>query len=186
MRNQSLNGVLLRLWRPELNGLPVAAPGLPFRAAWLFGQALVLLALAALVLNRKGRLTTPEREWTAFSLIVLLMPLVQPYAWEHHFAQAIMIVPVAVHLVSRHQLGWVASLVLGAVFAVYLLLEYPAFVVANAAAPSALKASLGLQLAASITAIAAILTAVLLASSGGRFANMRLVHLARFMRIQHR
>jgi hypothetical protein len=184
VRNQSLNGILLRVWRPELNGLPIVSPGLPFRAAWLVAQALVVAGLVAVV--RKGRLATPEREWTEFSIIVLLLPLVQPYAWEHHFAQAIMIVPVVVHLVSRHRLGRIASLALGAVFICYLLFEYPGFLAANAAAPAALKASLWLQLAASVTTIVAILSAVLLASAGRRVADMRLLHLARFMRVQHR
>jgi hypothetical protein len=36
--NQSLNGVLLRALHPGLNGLPIASPGVAFRAVWLVGQ----------------------------------------------------------------------------------------------------------------------------------------------------
>ena len=163
VRNQSLNGVLLRAWRPELNGLPIAPPGLPFRVVWLVAQGLAVAGVIAVVARRI--LASPLREWAEFSTIVLAAPLVQPYAWEHHFAQAIMIVPVAVCLASRHLLGLVATLALSAVFIFDLLLEYPGFIAANSVEPAVLKASPELQLAASVTTLAVILAALLLTTA---------------------
>jgi hypothetical protein len=184
VRNQSLNGVLLRAWHPELNGLPIAAPGLAFRGAWLLAQGLVAAALVAVVARRA--LPSPVREWTEFSIIVLVVPLIQPYAWEHHFAQAIIVVPVAVYLASRLLLGIRATLALAGVFAAALFLGHPGFTVANGVQPAVLKGSLGLQLAASVLTIAVLLAGFLLATAGGRGEGGRLLNLPRFMRIQHR
>jgi hypothetical protein len=164
VRNQSLNGVLLRAWRPEVNGLPIAPQGLPFRIAWLISQGLVLAGVVAVVARRA--LASPIREWTELSIIVLVAPLLQPYAWEHHFAQALMIVPVTVCLASRRALGLMATLALGVVFALDLLLTYPGYLAAIAVAPGVLRTSPALQLGASITSLAVILTALLLATAG--------------------
>ena len=161
--NQSLNGVILRAWRPDLNGLPIVSPGLPFRAVWLAAQLAVVAVLVWLV-ARPGR-RNAEREWIEYSCLLLLLPLVSPFAWDHHFAQATLALPVAVFLISRHRLGFWAGGALALVFLADVFLAYPGFQAALAVSPSTLKASLSLQLAASVTALAAISSALLLMRS---------------------
>jgi hypothetical protein len=161
--NQSLNGVLLRITHADFSGLPIPSTGTGFRLLWLVGQAALVLALAAIV--RRGRLAGPERLWMEFACIVLLLPVVQPFAWEHHFAQAILAVPVAVHLASRHRLGLVAAAVLAATFAADLLLAYPGFVAAVGAGSVRLGSSPALQVAASATTIAVAAAAIAMATS---------------------
>jgi hypothetical protein len=161
--NQSLNGVLLRLTHADFSGLPIPSTGAGFRVLWLAAQAAVIIAIAVVV--RRGRLAGPERLWTEYACIVLLLPLVQPFAWEHHFAQAILVVPVAVHLASRGRLGLVAAVVLAAAFAADLLLAYPGFVAAAAAGPAGLANSPALQVAASVTTIAVVAAAMALATA---------------------
>jgi alpha-1,2-mannosyltransferase len=161
--NQSLNGVLLRALHPDLNGLPIASLGVGFRTVWLVTQLLVLGVLAAFV--TRGGSKTPEREWIEVSCLLLLLPLVSPFAWDHHFAQATLAVPVAVFLVSRHRLAFWAGAALALAFFADLYLAYPGAQAALAASPSTLKASPFLQLAASVTTVAAISSALLLMRS---------------------
>ena len=161
--NQSLNGVLLRALHPDLNGLPIASLGVGFRTVWVVGQLLVLGVLAAFV--TRGGSKTPEREWIEVSCLLLLLPLVSPFAWDHHFAQATLAVPVAVFLVSRHRLAFWAGAALALAFFADLYLAYPGAQAALAASPSTLKASPFLQLAASVTTVAAISSALLLMRS---------------------
>jgi hypothetical protein len=158
--NQSLNGVILRAWRPDLNGLPIASPGLPFRGVWLAAQLAVVAVLAWQVTRRGPR--DAEREWIEYSCLLLLLPLLSPIAWDHHFAQATLAVPVAVFLVSRHRLGFWAGAAVALVFLADLYLAYPGFQAALAASPATLKASPFLQLAASVTTVAVILSALIL------------------------
>jgi cell division protein FtsW (lipid II flippase) len=158
--NQSLNGVILRAWRPDLNGLPISSPGLPFRGVWLVAQLAVVGVLAWHV-TRRGR-RDAEREWLEYSCLLLLLPLVSPIAWDHHFAQATLALPVAVFLVSRHRLGFWAGAALALLFLADIYLAYPGFQAALAASPATLKASPLLQLAASVTTIAVTFSALIL------------------------
>ncbi|HXA42853.1 MAG TPA: glycosyltransferase family 87 protein, partial [Candidatus Solibacter sp.] len=163
VRNQSLNGVLLRAWHPELNGLPIAPLGLGVRAAWMVLQGLVLAAVAVVVSGR--RLEGPVREWAELSTILLLVPLLQPYAWEHHWAQALMAAPVGVFLASRGLLSLRASCALAAIYLADIVFGYQGFVAANSVAPSVLQAAPALQLAASATTITVIAAAALLTTA---------------------
>src|SRR5258708_3552543 len=145
VRNQSLNGLLLPAWHPAWNGLPIAPLGAGVRAAWLVLQGTVVAAAAVAV--SRGRLAGPVREWAELSTVLLLTPLVQPYAWEHHWAQALMVVPVAVCLASRRLLSVKVTIALAAIYALDGLFEYHGYVAANSADPSVLAHSLGLPLA---------------------------------------
>jgi cell division protein FtsW (lipid II flippase) len=152
--------VILRAWRPDLNGLPISSPGLPFRGVWLVAQLAVVGVLAWHV-TRRGR-RDAEREWLEYSCLLLLLPLVSPIAWDHHFAQATLALPVAVFLVSRHRLGFWAGAALALLFLADIYLAYPGFQAALAASPATLKASPLLQLAASVTTIAVTFSALIL------------------------
>ena len=163
MLNQSLNGVLLRITHADFSGPSDPATGAGFRALWLVAQAAVVGAMVAIV--RRGRLAGPERLWTEYACIVLLLPLLQPFAWEHHFAQAILVVPVAAYLVSRHRVGPVAAAILITAFSADALLSYPGFVIALNAGPAQLANSAVLQVAASVTTIVVVSAAAALASA---------------------
>ena len=85
--NQSINGVLLRAWNPAYSGQPI--PPLP---PWLtivwYTLALALLGVVFLLVTRL-RLSESMRGWVEFSIILLALPLVQPFAWFHHHAAAV-------------------------------------------------------------------------------------------------
>jgi alpha-1,2-mannosyltransferase len=161
--NQSLNGVLLRLVRPDLSGLPIDSPGTGFQVAWLLG--LGLLAVALIWGVRRIRLPEDERAWTEFGVIILVLPLFQPFAWPHHFAQAALVVPVAVRLVARRHLGRVTAVLLGLITAIYVFAEYPGFRYAGDVGSAAMKGAPLAQLAASVTFLFVLaVSAILIAS----------------------
>ncbi len=128
--NQSLNGFLLRLWRPELSGLPIPSPGIKYRLVWGAGQ-IALVALATLEI-RRARLPRPIAEWTEIAIVLLAFVLILPFAWAHYFAVASLAVPVTVYLVSRRLMYAPAAAVASAAFLAAVLFEYDLFVRARA------------------------------------------------------
>jgi hypothetical protein len=127
--NQSLNGVLLRAYDARTNGYPIPPPSLAVRAVLLLAQALVVLALAAFVLG--GRLPRREQVWADAAILLLALPLLQPFAWPHHFAQAAVVIPVAVVLGARARLAPGAIAVSALAYLAVLLFAFPLFVAAR-------------------------------------------------------
>ena len=122
--NQSINGVLLRLFQPDFSGQPI--PPLP---AWLTAlwYALVLaLALAVTLAVRRMPLPQPERTWTEYSIVLLALPLAQPFAWFHHHAAALVAVVVAIRLLRRGLLPFSAGAGLLLAYALVTVVAYPA------------------------------------------------------------
>jgi hypothetical protein len=164
--NQSLNGVLLRLWRPELTGMPIAPQPLGFTVAWL--GAVLAATLATLAVIRSLRLPEPDRGWAALSLILILLPLVAPYAWEHHFAIAACAIPVFARLTMRRVISHRLAAVLCGLYLVLFLLEYPLFSAALNAGREALRGNLPLVLESSLLGVVALATILVCFRAGSR------------------
>jgi hypothetical protein len=105
--NQSINGVLLRAWRPDLSGQPIAPLPAGFYVAWAVAAAALVAGVTLAV--RRLRIDGAERSWTVFAIVLLALPLVQPFAWFHHFAAGLVAVVVATRLVRRSLLPEVAA-----------------------------------------------------------------------------
>jgi hypothetical protein len=73
-----------------------------------------------------------------------------------------MVVPVGVFLASRGLLSLKASCALAAIYLADIVFGYRGFLAANSVAPSVLRISPGLQLAASATTITVVVAAALL------------------------
>ncbi len=123
------------------------------------GQLAVLAYLVWLV--RRLRMPSPEHLWTEFSIVLLLLPLVQPFAWPHHFAWGIIVIPVAVRLVRRQLLGQWRAAAMVAIYVALTLLEFPLYSAA-ARHPNDLGSYPLVALGAAVTMYCAILTALLL------------------------
>ena len=128
--NQSVNGVLLRAWRPELNGEPIGP--LPTGFQLLVYAADAVLAVAVLAGLRRSRLEGPQLWWTEFAVVIVLLTLLQPLAWFHHHAAAVVAILVGVRLTARGQLS--SRVVLGLLGA-YVLVTFVAYPVHLAARP---------------------------------------------------
>jgi hypothetical protein len=152
--NQSLNGVLLRLWRPELSGMPIEAPPLGYRLLWIALAAVLVVGTIALL--RGVRLPTIEREWVEVSLLLVALTAAQPYAWTNHYAQALMVVPVAVRLVARGVASIGATAVLVLTYLALVLLEFPLFSLASDAGGDGMRGRPLLALAGSVSFFAAL------------------------------
>ena len=103
--NQSIDGFLLRLVLPAQDNPFQHPPG------WITGLSLALRVgivglVAALVLRLRSRLTEPL--WLEVSIVLLALPMLQPFAWVHHWVIALLAIPVGCRLVARSQLAPVA------------------------------------------------------------------------------
>jgi len=126
--NQSLNGVLLRAWNPAYSGQPIGPLPTWLTALW-YGLNLVLIGLVVLAILRLD-LPQPLRAWTELSLVLLAMPLVQPFAWFHHHAGAVVALLVGIRLVRLRMLdAWPAA----GLAAAYLIVSFVAYPVHRAA-----------------------------------------------------
>lgn len=168
--SQSINSVLLRAWRPELSGMPINSPGLGYRLVWLGAQVAVVGAIALIV--RRMSVGDEPWAWLGYSLMVLLLPLVQPFAWEHHFAQAAMLLPVVGRLVGKGLLSARATLALAGIFVAEVLLTYPSFAATQGGAV-VLNNKLLTDLVASLTADCVVAAALVLAALSTRAAISR-------------
>ena len=163
-QNQAINGFVLRLADPGLTGFPITGLHLATRLMIGAGQVAVLVYMVWLV--RRMSLPAPEQLWTELSIVLLLLPLVQPFAWPHHFAWAVIVIPVAVRLALRGLITqWRAAALVG-LYLGLTLLEFPLY---SAAAhhPSDLGNYPLVALGASLTMYCALLTALVLAAPVG-------------------
>ncbi|HEV1997464.1 MAG TPA: glycosyltransferase family 87 protein, partial [Candidatus Dormibacteraeota bacterium] len=96
--NQSLNGLVLRALVPSAYGSPVAFPGWGVRFAWFATQ--VALAASVGLTAIKVKLGHPLVDWTRFGLLLLAIPMVLPFAWIHHYAEAVLLIPLWVRAAS--------------------------------------------------------------------------------------
>ncbi|MGI8609212.1 MAG: glycosyltransferase family 87 protein [Candidatus Dormibacteria bacterium] len=163
-QNQAVNGFVLRLLQPGLTGFPVAGVPLATRLVVGAGQAAVLVYLVWLV--RRLRLPAPEQLWTEFSIVLLLLPLVQPFAWPHHFAWVVIVIPVGVRLVLRGLLSQGRAAALVGLYLALMLLEFPLYSVA-AHHPTDLGSHPLAIVGASLTMYCALLASLVLATSAG-------------------
>lgn len=152
--NQSLNGVILRAYDPRLNGYPIAPPPPLPRA--LVAVASLLLLTALLAHLRRRRLPTREQPWADIALLLLALPLIQPFAWPHHFAQAAVFCPVAVALVARRRLPASAAVVLAAAYLALLLFSFPLYRQAVSLPPAELAGNPGPLLGGSLLFFAVV------------------------------
>jgi hypothetical protein len=152
--NQSLNGAILRGVDARLNGIPIGPP--PPSARVLIGMASLLVVGGLAAHLAAGRLPPRAQPWSDISILLLGLPLVQPFAWPHHFAQAVVACPVAVALVARGWLPrWVGA-VLAACYLAVLFLSYDLFRAASAVNPDQLQANPALLLGGSLLALATV------------------------------
>ena len=127
--NQSVNGVLLRAWRPEIAGEPIGALPTGFVAAWYSAEA--VLAIVVLGGLRRLRLPEPELAWAQFGVVSVLFGLLQPLSWFHHQAGAVVLVLVVLRMANR---GYLQAPILGALlgcWALVSLVAYPFHVAAR-------------------------------------------------------
>lgn len=167
-QNQAVNGFVLRVLHPGLTGFPV--PGLPLVTRLVIGagQVAVLIYLAWLV--RRLRLPATERLWTEFSILLLLLPLVQPFAWPHHFAWAVIVIPVGVRLVVRRLLSQPQAAALAGLYLALTLLEFPLYSAA-ARHPADLARYPLVALAAGLTMYCALLAGLVLSTPGRSYPS---------------
>jgi hypothetical protein len=128
--NQSVNGFILRAWRPELSGEPID----PLPVGIQLGIYAADLVLASVVLFglRGLRLAGPRLWWTEFAVVLVLLTLVQPLAWFHHHAAAVIAIVVAVRLAAT---GALRGRVIAGLLAAYGLVTFIAYPVHLAARP---------------------------------------------------
>ena len=162
-QNQAVSGFVLRLLHPGLTGFPI--PGLPpvTRLVIGAGQLAVLGYLVWLI--RRLRLPAPEKLWTEFSIVLLLLPLVQPFAWTHHFAWAIIVIPVGVRLALRGLLSQRRAAALVGLYVALTVLEFPLYSAA-ARHPADLAHYPLAALGAALTMYCVLLTALVLTTPG--------------------
>jgi hypothetical protein len=132
--NQSLNGLVLRWLRPELTGQPIPSPGLLARAIWALLQLVVVAVVLVVGLPRKG--ADALDDWARYCILMLALPVLSPFAWPHHYAQALAAVPVATRLVLRGRTSPLAALVAGTMLVAVILFEFPITLAAMGYGPS--------------------------------------------------
>jgi alpha-1,2-mannosyltransferase len=168
--NQSLPGVVLRLFRPDLSGQPIPPPPAAVSALSVAAELGVLVALAAVVdaaVRRwRHRVLTvhhPEPEvrrlaaWTELGLVLTVLPLIQPFAWFHHWASAVPAILVAARLARLGRLRTGPAVGLAVAYALALA-TYPTYhLVRNVPGPE--LAGHPLQLALSCVFFAAVVVA---------------------------
>jgi alpha-1,2-mannosyltransferase len=156
--NQTLNGMLLRAWRPDLSGFPIGPLPPAFVAAWYAAEAGLLGVL--LLALRGARVASGLRTWLEVAIILVAVPLLQPVAWHHHHALAVLAIVVAVRLGRLHLLP---GLALAGLIAAYILATPVAATVegyAIAAGGVALAQQPFLAYSVSAMVLAAVLTIV--------------------------
>ena len=119
--NQSLNGVLLRLWRPDLVGQPITDLPAWFRAAWYAGDLLIAGGTAFLV--RRVGVGTALQRWACLGIVLTAVALVEPFAWVHHLVGLTILAIVGARLVAS---GVVARSLAAAMVALLFFLSFAA------------------------------------------------------------
>ena len=163
LANQGLNGIMLRLFHPALDSDPLLADLPPlFHAAWLIVEAAFAAALAVLVVRmlrarERGSLPSAEREWAAYAVVLLGVPLLQPYAWFHHLAAAGVAVIVVVRLATRGRLAPIPLTLMGIAYLGATVLFLPAYTAARGIPGAQLAGDPALQLGTSIVGFSALL-----------------------------
>ena len=153
--NQSLNGLLLRLWRPELSGYPIGPLPPAFLVVW-YAADLVVLGFVVLAL-RGPRLSQPLKTWTEVAMILLVLPVLQPIAWFHHYVFALVAFVIAVRLARLRALP---PLSIGGLALAYLLAApVAALIEAPALATGGLRLAQFpvLRFGSSVTVVAALI-----------------------------
>lgn len=89
--NQSLNGFVARLFEPnQFTSVPFPSPGIGGWIAYALALALAAFTFGAMLRARRRAAKVPESardiEW---ALVLTLMCLVSPLAWEHHLTFAL-------------------------------------------------------------------------------------------------
>ena len=159
-QNQSIGGLILRLVLPGRTNFPIAPPPLELR---VFIGAAQLGLLALLVwLARRVSAVRPLGAWIQFSLVLVLVPTFQPFAWPHHWAWAVLAVPVCVAAASRGVLAARAAAGVATALLLVTIFEFPLYsaaVVYDRHPPAGPAVAVG----ASLPLLGAIVIAVLLA-----------------------
>jgi hypothetical protein len=164
--NQSINGFMLRAWRPELSGLPIEPLPVWFRAAWYGAEILVAGAVAW----GASRLRLPAglRNWTVITIILLAVPLVEPYGWYHHYTAGLVAIIVGVRLARDGMLrGW-AVMGLGAIYLLVTPVSYFPLTMALATGTVMLGQHPVLLYASSVVVYAAMAAVLLLSTARSR------------------
>jgi hypothetical protein len=164
--NQSVNGVLLRAWRPELNGEPIGP--LPLWFQLLVYAADALLAIAVLAGLRRSRLQGPQLWWTEFAVVIVLLTLLQPLAWFHHFAAAVVAILVGVRLTATGQLRGRVLLGLLCAYALVTFVAYPIHLAARPLGGVELYDHPGLRWGTSVAFVGLVTGAILLSRARPR------------------
>jgi hypothetical protein len=159
-QNQSLSGLILRFVLPDRTAFPILPPPASTRLLIIAAQLAVLGLLVFLV--RRVVLEEPLRSWAEFSVVLLVLPALQPFAWPHHWAWAVLAVPVCVHLCSRRLVRPAAAFAMALTFLLVTLFEFPLFKAANASAANPRLDPL-LALGASLTLFGVLALALLVA-----------------------
>jgi hypothetical protein len=157
-QNQSLSGLILRFLLPDRTAFPIVPPAAAVRLVVIAAQLAVLALLVVLV--RRVVLDEPLRAWTQFSVVLLVLPALQPFAWPHHWAWAVLAVPVCVHLCSRRLVHPAAAVAMAGTYLLVTLFEFPLFAAANATAANPRLDPL-LALGASLTLFGVLAVALL-------------------------
>ena len=152
-QNQSIGGLVLRFALPDRTAFPIVPPPAAVRVVVALAQLAVVALLVCLV--RRVAVAEPLRSWVEFAVILLVLPLVQPFAWPHHWSWALLAVPVCVHLCSRGLMRRWAAWGLGGAYLLMTLFEFPLFAAANASATHP-RFDPALALGASLTMFVAV------------------------------
>jgi hypothetical protein len=171
VNNQTLNGMLLRLWRPDLNGYPIGSPPAGFVPVWYALNILVVgLMLAVLRRIRSG---DPLMIWAELAVVLVVLSLVQPIAWFAHHVAAIVAIVVAVRLARQRALPAAAA----AGLVVAYVLATPVAAVIGLTVGGSLGADQGhqpaLQVATSALVFGAVLAVVCLGAARLNAARAR-------------
>jgi len=116
---------------------------------------------------------TPLNQWTEISAVLLALPLLDPEAWLHYWAPAVVAVLVAGRLLATGRVGPVTGLALLAAYLSQSLLAYAPWVGKLNYQPVSLSIA-GPLLIAAITPLAALLAAFALALGSGERLEKRM------------
>lgn len=175
-QNQSVGGLVLRLLLPDRTAFPIVPPPLGIRVVVIVAQVALLVLMVWLV----ARVAAPAglRAWLEFSIVLLVIPALQPFAWPHHWAWAVLAVPVWVRAASRGVLDHRVTAAMFTVFVLLTLLEFPLYSAAQATATHPVANPL-LALGASVPLLAMIALALLVGLGARAVPAPRAVTAAR-------
>jgi alpha-1,2-mannosyltransferase len=121
--NQSVNGVVLRVLNPANSGQPIGPLPLPVLLTWYALEGTLAIAVAATL--RRYRASLGIEAWYSFALLLVALPLLEPFAWDHHWAVAVPAIVVAGQMIRTGVLARGPAVVLVVAYLLFSLVGYP-------------------------------------------------------------